>query len=278
VDGFEVRGSFRQPIFYDASMEMMEGMINRSKTCVQKLGYDCKRSRLLNTPVMDADNYSPFGYWVSRQNKMMDYWAGSIPGSFKCECGLLGICFDPDKWCNCDSGHDDWLWDGGEITQKEFLPVRELRFGDTGNPLDKKEGRYTLGPLECEGDTLFDNVVTFRKDDGVIQLPPMEFGQSGDIYFEFKTTSVKTMILLYAEGSNGDFLKVSLITGNHVQFEYESGRGPQGVTVETAYRLDDDAWHSVLVERNRDDVTHQLNLRQIRLIERILSHLSCRHF
>ena len=78
----------------------------------------------------------------------MDYWAGSLPGSRKCECGLLGVCFDPDKWCNCDSGHDDWLWDGGEITQKEYLPVRALHFGDTGNPLDRKEGRFSLGPLE----------------------------------------------------------------------------------------------------------------------------------
>ena len=253
VDGFDGRGSFRQPIFYDATMEMMEAMINRSKSCVQKLGYDCKRSRLLDTPVQDNDNFNPFGYWMSRQNRVMDYWAGSIPGSRKCECGLQGVCYDPGKWCNCDSGHKDWLWDGGEITQKEYLPVRELRFGDTGNPLDRKEGRYTLGPLECNGDTLFDNVVTFRKKDGVMEFPPPQFGQSGDIYFEFKTTSIKTMVLLFSEGSNGDFIKISLISGNHIQFEYESGKGPQGVDVETAYRLDDDQWHSVLVERNRKE-------------------------
>lgn len=42
--------------------------------------------------------------------------------------------------------------DGGEITEKEFLPVKQLRFGDTGSHLDEKEGRYTLGPLLCEGD------------------------------------------------------------------------------------------------------------------------------
>ena len=56
---------------------------NRSSSCVQKLGYDCKRSRLLNTPVGDSDNFSPYGYWVSRQNRMMDYWAGSLPGIFQ---------------------------------------------------------------------------------------------------------------------------------------------------------------------------------------------------
>jgi hypothetical protein len=38
------------------------------------------------------------------------------------------------------------------LTHKEHLPVKQLRFGDTGSPLDDKEGRYTLGPLMCEGD------------------------------------------------------------------------------------------------------------------------------
>ena len=60
--------------------------------------------------------------------------------------------------------------------------------------------------------------------------------QSGDIYFEFKTTNEKTMVLLHTIGDTGDFINVKLIGGNHVQFEYESGKGPQGVTVETAYR------------------------------------------
>ena len=137
-----------------------------------------------------------------------------------------------------------------------------MHFGDTGNPLDRKEGRYSLGPLECDGDVLFDNVVTFRyyffsvksqcsildsmiftkflyfirRDDAVIELPTFDMGLSGDIYFEFKTTAEKTMIIIHSQGDNGDFIKVSLIGGNHIQFEYDSGKGPQGVTVETAYR------------------------------------------
>lgn len=27
-----------------------------------------------------------------------------MPGSRKCECGILGQCDDPTKWCNCDAG------------------------------------------------------------------------------------------------------------------------------------------------------------------------------
>ncbi|XP_040565302.1 neurexin-4 [Lepeophtheirus salmonis] len=253
VDGFEGHGTYVQNIFYDTTMANMEALINRSNTCLQRLAYDCKRSRLLDASTGDSDKFDPFGWWVSRQNKKMDYWAGSLPGSRKCECGLSGTCFSPEKWCNCDSGHDDWEQDAGDITQKEYLPVRALHFGDTGTPLDRKEGRYSLGPLECEGDELFDNIITFRKDDAVIALPTFEMGLSGDIFFQFKTTSTKTMVLIHSTGETGDYIKISLISGNHVQFEYEAGKGQQGVTVETSYRLDDDKWHSVLIERNRKE-------------------------
>lgn len=30
--------------------------------------------------------------------------------------------------------------------------MKQLRFGDTGSHLDEKIGRYSLGPLLCEGD------------------------------------------------------------------------------------------------------------------------------
>lgn len=51
-----------------------------------------------------------------------------------------------------NTGLDSWQEDGGDITEKEHLPVRQLRFGDTGSPLDEKAGKYRLGPLLCEGD------------------------------------------------------------------------------------------------------------------------------
>ncbi len=41
--------------------------------------------------------------------------------------------------------------------------MRALYFGDTGTPLDRKEARFNLGPLECHGDTLFTHSVTFRR-------------------------------------------------------------------------------------------------------------------
>lgn len=92
----------------------------------------------------------------------------------------------------------EWQEDSGEIREKEHLPVKAVRFGDTGTPLDEKQGRYTLGPLMCEGDDLFNNVVTFRVTDSTINLPSFDMGHSGDVYFEFKTT-IENAVLFHAK-------------------------------------------------------------------------------
>jgi hypothetical protein len=43
----------------------------------------------------------------------------------------------------------------------------------------------------------------------VIELPTFEMGlTSGDIFFEFKTSSERPMVLLHSTGDNGDFIKV----------------------------------------------------------------------
>ena len=47
----------------------------------------------------------------------------------KCECGLTGDCYDVLKWCNCDSGRDDWLYDGGELkvhSTAQWKAIHEL--------------------------------------------------------------------------------------------------------------------------------------------------------
>lgn len=116
--------------------------------------YDTKNIFVISVP--QGDYFRPNSWWVSRNNQKMDYWGGALPGSRKCECGILGNCADPTKWCNCDADLDSLLEDSGDITEKEHLPVKQLRFGDTGTPVDEKEGRYTLGPLVCEGDGKFE--------------------------------------------------------------------------------------------------------------------------
>ena len=56
---------------------------------------------------------------------------------------------------------------------------------------------------------VFDNVVTFRKADATITLPRFDMAHSGDIYFEFKTTT-RDGCLINARGSS-DYIKVSIV-------------------------------------------------------------------
>ncbi|XP_074114384.1 neurexin-4 isoform X3 [Cotesia typhae] len=251
VEGYEEAGSFQQEISYDADFDQITALMNRSTSCRQHINYACKHSRLFNTPVDPNAPFRPNSWWVSRNNQNMDYWGGALPGSRKCECGILGNCVDPTKWCNCDAGFDSWNEDGGDITEKEHLPVRQLRFGDTGTALDEKEGRYTLGPLECQGDNLFENVVTFRKADATIDLPTFDMGHEGDIYFEFKTTTANAVII-HSTGPT-DSIRISINSGKQIQFQYKAGDGYRTVSVQTSNTLNDDNWHSVSVERNRKE-------------------------
>ncbi|XP_057341760.1 neurexin-4 isoform X1 [Microplitis mediator] len=251
VEGYEEPGSFQQDISYDADFDQIAAVINRSLSCHQHINYACKHSRLFNTPVNSNDLFRPNSWWVSRNNQKMDYWGGALPGSRKCECGVLGNCIDHTKWCNCDAGFDSWNEDGGDITEKEHLPVRQLRFGDTGTALDEKEGRYTLGPLICRDDDLFQNVVTFRKADATIDLPTFDMGHNGDIYFEFKTT-VENAVIIHSIGPS-DNIQISINSGKQIVFQYKAGDGPLSVSVQTSNPLNDNNWHTVSVERNRKE-------------------------
>lgn len=120
VDGFQEPGSFRQDIQYDANDDQIEALVNRSSSCRQHIQYACKNSRMFNSP-SEEFNYQPFAWWVSRHNRKMDYWGGALPASRKCECGILGTCLDPTKWCNCDASHYDWAVDSGMLTKQIFI-------------------------------------------------------------------------------------------------------------------------------------------------------------
>lgn len=50
VDGFEEPGSFIQDINYDADLDQIEAFLNRSTRCSQRIKYECKHSKLFNSP------------------------------------------------------------------------------------------------------------------------------------------------------------------------------------------------------------------------------------
>ena len=85
----------------------------------------------------------------------MTYWGGASPGSNKCACGMTNSCADSSEACNCDKNDGEWREDSGLLTDKSHLPVKQLRFGDTGsngpNNVADEKGYHTLGKFKCYG-------------------------------------------------------------------------------------------------------------------------------
>lgn len=55
---------------------------------------------------------------------------------------------------------------------------------------------------------MFDNVITFRKRDAIIELPTFDAKSSGDIWFQFKTTQ-RDGIILHNTGMQ-DYIQVRI--------------------------------------------------------------------
>ena len=65
---------------------------------------------------------------------------------------MTDSCVVKGKSCNCDQNENIWTEDSGDLTDKDALPVIELRFGDTGTNGGCNEiGYHTLGALRCWG-------------------------------------------------------------------------------------------------------------------------------
>ncbi len=147
VDGYEDDGSYSRSIHYSgASLSQLASLTYASTHCEQFIKYECYGSGIW------FPSSTPSGWWVSRDSNQMLYWGGASPGSKKCACGMTNSCADPSKPRNCDKNDDVWREDSGLLTDKSTIPVKELRFGDTGTYGDYDEkGYHTLGKLKCYG-------------------------------------------------------------------------------------------------------------------------------
>ncbi|XP_052093811.1 neurexin-4-like isoform X2 [Mytilus californianus] len=246
VDGFQSPNFYKKVIQYSGDIESLTNIIERSASCYQNLEYRCNNSRLLGEAATNADY---FAWWVGRTNQPMYYWGGAAPGSNKCFCGLQEKgCTGQKTTCNCDAQTMN-EFDGGNIVHKDYLPIMELYFGDTGTLMDDKIGKYKVGELSCEGDSVLDSIVTFRKADATIKIDTWEADPAGDIWFQFKTTTTDGTILHNI--GDPDYIKVALFNGDTIQFSYDTGNGAKVVDFKTTNALNDDQWHTVHVEKNR---------------------------
>ena len=257
VDGFQARGSFHQVIHYHAQEEVINHLLLVSNKCWQSLSYSCKQSRIFDHNKTESGVFSPYGWWVSWQGVAMDYWPGGVSG--KCGCGVQGECYDPGQVCHCDSGHDGWLQDGGDIHHKEQLPVRALHFGDTGTPLDNKEGRFRLGQLHCVGDDRWD------RETGPVRL----HGGSRkftDIFFEF-LTKAETILLFSREVDRDNYFKVGLVGDKRIIVEWSTRGIRKNMVVDTEYKMNNGKWHQVNIESNIMEVMVVLDLKITKTIQ-----------
>ena len=142
VNGYGRKGAYSRDIHYTgASLSQLASLTRVSTHCEQFIKYECYHSVLLY-------NRNPYGWWVSRDSTKMTYWGGaSING--KCACGMTNSCANSGFGCNCDKNDFVWREDSGLLTDKTKLPVKQLRFGDTGGR--REQGYHTLGKLKCYG-------------------------------------------------------------------------------------------------------------------------------
>ena len=141
VDGCEADGCYSLDIHYTgASLSQLASLTRVSSHCEQFIKYQCHNSKLLR---------SGTAWWVSRDSTKMTYWGGASSGSGKCACGMTNSCANPSYGCNCDKNDNLWREDSGLLSDKTHLPVKQLRFGDTGNR--KEKGYHTLGKFKCYG-------------------------------------------------------------------------------------------------------------------------------
>ena len=141
VIGYEKRGEYFVDIHYrSASISQLKAL---SDYCQQFFKYECFHARLIE---------GGYSWWVSRDGQKMTYWGGANLATGGCACGLTRSCADDESLkCNCDKNDENWREDSGFLTIKSHLPVKQLRFGDTGKAKYREEGYHTLGKLEYYG-------------------------------------------------------------------------------------------------------------------------------
>ena len=139
VQGCESSGCYSRDIHYTgASLSQLASLTRVSSHCEQFIKYECYASSMVG-----------HAWWVSRDSSKMTYWGGASPGSGKCACGMTNSCAERSRVCNCEKNDEVWREDSGLLTDKTSLPVKQLRFGDTGDR--GEQGYHTLGKLKCYG-------------------------------------------------------------------------------------------------------------------------------
>ncbi|KAI1285100.1 putative G-protein coupled receptor [Halotydeus destructor] len=152
--GPDVLGPYIRRLTYDVAMDNIVSVINRSKSCRQRVSWECSGSGF------HFNSSKPNSWWVSRNGQPIYTWGGAkVNGT----CACYPHCVQENLGCNCDvEARFQWHEDSGYLTAKDQLPVGVVIFGDTFD--SGQAGYHTVGPLECEGDWQDDTQLACTND------------------------------------------------------------------------------------------------------------------
>ena len=127
--------SYKKSIRYQLTQPQIQAIVQNSRKCVQFIKFECFESDLSGNT-----------WWVSAKGQRMKNWGGAGHKVNGCACSLTNSCAG-GRTCNCNKNDRVWRADGGYLDEKEFLPVKELWFGDLDQ--SHEDSYYTLGKLKC---------------------------------------------------------------------------------------------------------------------------------
>lgn len=140
VHGYEAPGSYRGAIRYTNDIEDIKVFVDSSSSCRQFTRFNCHGVVLFS-------GSTQYGFLIDRNNNPMKYFGGGPYDRSGCSCGITNTCAKSGTVCNCDDNISSWKHDEGYVTEKERLPLIEVRLGDNGNGGEMVI--YKIGRLEC---------------------------------------------------------------------------------------------------------------------------------
>ncbi|XP_033633182.1 lymphocyte antigen 75-like [Asterias rubens] len=151
VQGYESPLSYVRTLRYnDVTTAQVTALADIAGSCTQYISFECYGST------------GSYGYtaWFTRNGDMADYWGGAPSSTSVCACGYYGNCDNGHSRCNCQVNDYNWRSDVGDLSDKNDLPVTQIKIGDTGN--GDEQAYHTVGPLYCKSDESY--VITGRTD------------------------------------------------------------------------------------------------------------------
>ena len=137
---------FNTRINYDINIEQVQQVINQSTSCSQKIYFHCNQA-----PIQVEGQIMI--HWLDVHGQIQNFFHGDGSNGAQpvCSCGFYGACaknvlgFSTE--CNCNALLHKWVYDVGEITSKNLLPIMGFSYGPLHSGF--AQAKFSVGKLIC---------------------------------------------------------------------------------------------------------------------------------